>query len=106
MMQEKKPQSKPTVITICGSMRFYEIMLKLAGKLTENGNIVLMPFATKNGLNDDMLDRLHAAKIDLSDIVYIVAINQYIGFSTKKEIVYAKALGKQVMYIRNESDVK
>ena len=98
--------SKFPIISICGNVRFHDIMLKLARKLEENGNIVMMPFTEKNGLNDDMLDRMYAAKVDLSDILYAVTIDQYIDFSTKKLIAYAKGTKKQVMYIRNESDVK
>jgi hypothetical protein len=98
--------SRFSVISICGNIRFQDIMFRLARKLETNGNIVLVPFIEKNGLNDDMLDRMYAAKLDLSDILYVVAIDQYIDFCTKKLIAYAKGTKKQVMYIRNEGDIK
>ena len=35
-------------------------------------------------------------KIDISDAIYVVNVNGYIGTSTKKEIEYAKSLNKEI----------
>ena len=41
-----------------------------------------------------ILDKIHRKKIDISDAIYVVNIDGYIGDSTKKEIEYAKNKGK------------
>ena len=35
-------------------------------------------------------------KIDISDAIYVVNVDGYIGTSTKKEIEYAKSLNKEI----------
>lgn len=97
------------VVCICGSMRFYKTMLEVAEKLTYEGYIVLMPFASKDMIdakdNKDlvdkefMLDVMHLYKIDMAELVIVVdtyltssfelQYPPYIGESTKREIVYA-----------------
>ena len=37
-------------------------------------------------------------RIELSDAILVVNVNNYIGNSTNKEIEYAKKLGKGIMY--------
>lgn len=94
------------VVTICGSMRFYDQMLEAAQQMTTGGMIVLMPFVTYNGgvkepgdRFAEMLDKMHKAKIDLCDeIVVITNFTAYIGESTKGEIAYARHHGKKVTF--------
>lgn len=40
----------------------------------------------------------HFKKIELSDSIFVLNINNYIGDSTKMEIDYAKKLGKKIIY--------
>lgn len=40
----------------------------------------------------------HRQKIDISDAIYVVNINGYIGSSTNSEIRYATEKGKEVIY--------
>jgi hypothetical protein len=95
----------PTV-TICGSMRFYPRMLKLAAELTSSGRIVLMPHdASLTGIPDKtasehgaMLDAMHRAKIRASQSVHVVNTGGYVGESTRSEIAYATSLGIPVEY--------
>jgi hypothetical protein len=95
----------PTV-TICGSMRFYPRMLKLAAELTTAGRIALMPHdASLTGIPDKtanehgaMLDAMHRAKIRMSGSVHVVNTGGYIGESTRCEIEYATSLGIAVEY--------
>lgn len=96
-----------SVITICGSMRFYERMLRVAEELTASGNIVLMPFVIKTAYpNAEMLDELHREKILMSDAIFVVtastyyttATGTYIGESTLGEIEFAQRLGKIIHY--------
>jgi hypothetical protein len=88
------------VITICGSMRFFEQMLQVAADETAMGHIVLAPFSVvaqehQGSEFKQMLDRLHREKIDMAESIVIVT-NQhgYIGTSTKAEMVYAAQTGK------------
>lgn len=91
------------IVTICGSMKFVEQMKKVALKLEiENKYIVIQCVYTDDKLNEEeqsILSELHYKKIDISDAIYVVNINGYIGSSTIKEIQYAKTLGKEIMYL-------
>jgi hypothetical protein len=49
-----------------------------------------------------MLDEMHKQKIDMSDEIYVINVGGYIGESTKKEIEYAKARGKEVSFMENK----
>ncbi|WP_280264675.1 hypothetical protein [Nocardia wallacei] len=90
----------PPMITLCGSMRFFDRMLAVAAAETAAGRIVLAPFCVVTPSEQDndlkaMLDELHRHKIDLADEVVIVTDDTgYIGDSTRAEISYAEALGK------------
>lgn len=90
---------RPPIVTICGSMRFFEQMLQVAADETAKGHIVLAPFSLVAREHQDsqfklMLDELHRRKIDMADSVIIVT-NQdgYIGNSTRAEMVYAAKRG-------------
>lgn len=92
---------KPEVVTICGSMRFFNDMLKVASELTNQGKIVLAPFTVvaekEQGSKPKVaLDELHFKKIDMSDSVIVVTRDGYIGASTQREIEYSISLSKQV----------
>lgn len=99
------PLNKYPVITICGSMRFYNLMLNAAQSYTTKGYIVLMPFVTDYALSAPidnqkrMLDDMHRAKINMSDTILVVADHtHYVGDSTLGEIAYANFLGKEILY--------
>lgn len=93
------------VACICGSMRYYDKMLRVAADLTRDGWIVLMPFITsyQYGQTSDetkvMLDDMHRAKIAMSDRVYV--IGSHIGESTKGEIEYAEEHQVPISYLSN-----
>lgn len=92
------------VITICGSMRYSKEMMKIAEELElKNGYAVIQCVYNVDGLkygeiDTSILDKIHRKKIDISDAIYVVNINGYIGNSTKKEIEYAINNGKEVIY--------
>lgn len=91
------------IVTICGSMKFVEQMKKVAVILeVKNKYIVIQCVYTDDKLNKEeqnILSELHYKKIDISDAIYVVNVNGYIGSSTIKEIQYAKTLGKEIMYL-------
>lgn len=92
------------VITICGSMKYKDEMLNIAEKLSLKGICVLTPnFLTKpkekyTFENFNTLSKLHMKKIELSDEILVMNIDNYIGNSTEKEIEYAKKLNKKITY--------
>ena len=47
------------------------------------------------------LKEAHFKRIELSDAILVVNINNYIGNSTKLEIDYAQKLGKEIKYYTN-----
>lgn len=92
------------VITICGSMRYSKEMIKIAEELElKEGYAVIQCVYNVDGqkyegIDASILDKIHRKKIDISDAIYVVNINGYIGESTKKEIEYANNNGKEVIY--------
>ena len=95
------------VITLCGSTRFKEQFIEIQKKLTLEGNIVIS-VGTFGHCGDNevwtdgkkaMLDRMHLAKIDLADEIFVINVDNYIGDSTRNEIEYAKSKGKKVRFL-------
>lgn len=92
------------VITICGSMRYSKEMMKIAEELElEKGYAVIqcvynIDGQKYEGVDATILDKIHRKKIDISDAIYVVNIDGYIGNSTKNEIEYAKNNRKEVIY--------
>lgn len=90
--------------TICGSMKFAEEMKKIAYQLEieQRYNILQCVYVEDiTQLSEDNIKRLeqaHYKKIDISDGIYVVNPNGYIGESVKKEIEYAKKHNKKVLY--------
>lgn len=76
-------------------------------KLTlENEYVVigLTPHVANKNLTEhekELLGKIHKAKIDLSDAIFVVNVDGYIGESTRGEIEYAKTKGKEIMYLEN-----
>ena len=68
------------------------------------GNCILTPvypILENNEKTDEqinMLKEAHFKRIELSDAILVVNVNNYIGESTSLEIEYAKKLGKEIMY--------
>lgn len=97
------------IITICGSLKFQREMMLSAEKLALNGNCVLTPVypVLKNlEKTEEELKRLkeaHFKRIDLSDAIYVVNKDNYVGSSTKLEIEYAKKQGKEIIYLENKN---
>lgn len=95
------------VITLCGSTRFKEQFIEMQKKLTLEGNIVISVGAFGHCGDNEvwtegtkaMLDRMHLAKIDLADEIFVINVGNYIGDSTRNEIEYAKSKGKKVRFL-------
>lgn len=98
---------KYKVITLCGSTRFKDQFIEAQKNLTLQGNIVITvglfghsgDFEALNEETKAMLDDIHKRKIDMSDEIFVINVGGYIGSSTKSEIEYAIAHGKEVRYL-------
>lgn len=91
------------IITLCGSTRFKETFYKVAENLTKNGYIVLYPSCYDRSDDEDkdlkeLLCKTHRKMIDMSDAIYVINKDGYIGESTKSEIDYAIQHNKEVIY--------
>ena len=101
------------IITICGSSRFKKEILQVAHDLTIQGNIVLAPFVFHHAEEEELprevliqLDNLHKEKIEMSDAIFVVNINKYIGESTFGEIDWAQRKKKQVYFLEPMEEEK
>ncbi len=95
---------KMKIITLCGSLKFQNEMMIIAEKLALEGNCILTPTypVMKNiEITKEQLLKLkeeHFKRIELSDAIFVVNVNNYIGNSTNLEIEYAKKLKKEIIY--------
>ena len=92
------------IITLCGSIKFQKEMMIVAEKMALEGDCILTPvYPTIENLkrSEEQLQKLkeeHFKRIELSDAILVINVNNYIGNSTSLEIQYAKELGKETIY--------
>ena len=93
------------IVCLCGSTKFKEDFLFLQKHYTLNNCVVLSVGFFGHADNEHLtmeikakLDILHLAKIDLADEVVVISVDRYIGESTRREIEYARYLGKPITY--------
>ena len=77
---------KAKVITMCGSLKFEDEIRKQTERLELEGNCVLSIIYPGNPNFDKD-----------SYTIFVVNVNGYVGSSTKSEIAYAIAQGKEVL---------
>ena len=96
------------VITLCGSTRFKDDFERINRELTLMGNIVISVGCfghSGDTITEEqkvMLDDIHKCKIDMADAIYVINKDGYIGASTRSEIKYAIAHGKQVIFMEDD----
>ena len=104
---------KPKIVCFCGSTRFFNEFMIERWKLEKQGIITLginiLPSgyfkesdchgAEQEGVKE-ILDELHKRKIDISDEVFVINVEGYIGSSTRSEIDYALTIGKPIKYLQ------
>lgn len=111
MAEPRKP--RPTVVTLCGSVRFFKQFQKssleetLAGKMvysigsasgTDEDHFGHLPEEERAAIID-RLNELHLRKIDDSDEILVLNCGGYVGIHTQREIDYAKQQGKKIRYL-------
>jgi hypothetical protein len=97
----------PKIVCLCGSTRFSEAFRRANLNETLAGRIVLSIGCDFK--NDDAreltnydktrLYELHLRKIDLADEILILNVDGYIGESTRRELEYARRLGKPIRFL-------
>ena len=93
------------IITLCGSTKFKKYFEQVARVLSLQGNIILSVCVFEHAgdrITQEqkvLLDDIHKRKIDMSDTIYVINPNGYIGESTASEIAYAKAHNKRIIYM-------
>ena len=97
---------KYKIITLCGSTKFKKDFIRAQKRLTLGGNIVLSVGLFRHADRElispavkKMLGYMHKRKINLSDEIFVINKNGYIGESTESEIAYAVSQGKKVNYL-------
>ena len=90
------------VITICGSFKYSQKMMEMGEKLQLQGDCVILPnFPTKDTYTEEeikMFGQMHKEKIRLSDAIFVVDVDGYIGNATQSEIKFAESLNKEIIY--------
>jgi len=93
------------IITICGSLKFENEMKNVSEKLALEGNCVLSviyPTKEKEKYTKEEIEILgkeHLKKIDISNAIFVINKNGYIGESVRNEIEYAKNQNKEIIYL-------
>jgi hypothetical protein len=98
---------RPTIVCLCGSTKFRDTFESARRRETLAGRIVLDTggiYGHQGDIDMDgpvkaMLDRMHLAKIDISDEVLILNVGGYVGESTRREIDHAHSTGKTVRWL-------
>lgn len=94
--------------TICGSARFekefheWNKRLGLAGHISYS----MMTFPSVEGEKSwysadekETLDLAHLLKIQESDAILVLNVDDYVGESTRREIKWARMLGKEIYWL-------
>lgn len=97
------------IVTICGSIKYYNKILEVAQKLETSKNYnVLIPIFSKDVTitekDKKILGDIHKEKIKISDAIFVINVDGYIGENTKSEIEYAKSLNKEIMYLEENNE--
>lgn len=94
------------VVAMIGSTRFQNTFIEKCWELSAKGFVVTLPnfrpatqMAKGFDIPEDILEDIGYKRIDMADKVYVVNEDGYIGSSTKKEIEYAKEMGKNIKYM-------
>ncbi len=100
-------------ITLCGSAKFEQQFHDWNERLTIAGHtcydLAVHPSFKDNNKDwyDEptkmMLDLVHLDKIANSDAIVVLNVGGYIGFSTTREIIWARMQGKRVVWLETNT---
>ena len=91
------------VITLCGSVKFKKEFRRIEKELNFKGNLVIA-LNNYGHIEDsnpfkEILSKIHFKRINISDAIFVINKDGYIGNSTRKEIEYATEKGKEIIYM-------
>lgn len=94
---------KRKIITLSGSMKFWDEFIETGRRLSMDGHIILCPFKDTDPDHitqerKKMHEEVHNQRIDMCDELYVLNKNGYIGKSTINEILYAMKNNKSVSF--------
>ena len=96
------------IITLCGSTKFKDEFETIAKKLALEGHVVLSVNLFAHADNIELtkeqkicLDNAHKQKINISDAIFVINKNGYIGESTYSEIDWAQRMQKQIYFLED-----
>lgn len=99
------------VVTLCGSTRFKDDFIRVQKELTLAGYVVISVGVFGHADNEQysagakaLLDDIHKQKIAMSDAIYVINRDGYIGESTQSEIEWAQDLGKEIWYMEEQEE--
>jgi hypothetical protein len=105
-MNEPVNANRPKIVCLIGSTRYRHEYETAFYDEEHDGNICLTVPCFKDDPcckrieEQDRLDLLHRAKIDLADEIVLIAPKGHIGSSTAKEIEYATSKNKPIRTFR------
>ncbi|WP_420595883.1 hypothetical protein [Deinococcus sp.] len=112
---------RPTIVCLCGSVRFLEafdaaslvetlagrIVLSLGSHRQRDEDALVHLTASEKKATLERLTELHRHKIVLADEILVINVGGYTGESTRAEIAYARAQGKRVRWLEgNKNDAE
>ena len=94
------------IVTICGSSKFKDEIMKAAHDFTLQGHLVFMPCVFEHTDDEELtredkvrLDNTHREKITMSDAIFVINKDGYIGESTFGEIDWADRMKKKIYFL-------
>ena len=94
------------IVTICGSSKFKDEIMKAAHDFTLQGHLVFMPCVFEHSDDEELtredkvrLDNTHREKITMSDAIFVINKDGYIGESTFGEIDWADRMKKKIYFL-------
>ncbi len=110
LLEMKATMPVPSTMCLVGSTRFSQAYQEANQRETLAGRIVLtigcdtksdamLRLTTEDKIR---LDLLHLHKIDRADEVLVLNVGGYVGESTRREIEYARMLGKTLRWLEPE----
>lgn len=101
--------SRPPIITLCGSTRFKRAWAEWNVLLTLSEAVVLSVAMGSHSERQwpteeqkELLDYIHKKKIDISDAIFVLNVDGYIGDSTRSEIDHATRHNKMIVMLTDE----
>ncbi len=105
------PPDFPVLVCLCGSTRFADAYRQALRDETLAGKIVLSVglLGHQEGLDmtgpvKAMLDELHLRKIDLASEVLFLNVGDYLGESSRRELVYARHRRKIIRFLEDHTE--